>query len=69
MYVPNQFKVEDYEKLQQHIRDYSFGLLVNTDDEGIEANHVPFRLSLGTKGSLEVTVDMLLELYCWSRLP
>lgn len=45
MYVPNHFKVADQEKLLQYIRDYSFGLLVISDDEGIEVNHVPFYLS------------------------
>lgn len=45
MYVPNHFKEDDVAKLQQYIRDYSFGLLVVADDEGIEVNHVPFYLS------------------------
>lgn len=52
MYVPNHFKEEDREKLQQYIRDYGFGLLVIADDEGIEANHVPFHLSSGENDSL-----------------
>lgn len=52
MYVPNHFKEEDQEKLQKYIRDYSFGLLVLADDEGIEANHVPFHLSSGANNSL-----------------
>lgn len=51
MYVPNHFKEDDQEKLQQYIRDYSFGLLVVADDDGIEANHVPFYLSPGENGS------------------
>ena len=52
MYILNHFKEENQEKLQQYIRDYSFGLLVISDDEGIEANHVPFYLSSGASGSL-----------------
>lgn len=52
MYVPNHFKEDDQEKLQQHIRDYSFGILVIADNEGIEANHVPFHLSSGENGCL-----------------
>jgi transcriptional regulator len=52
MYVPNHFKEDDQEKLQQHIRDYGFGILIIADDEGIEANHVPFHLSTGENGSL-----------------
>lgn len=51
MYVPNHFKEDDVAKLQQYIRDYSFGLLVIADDEGIEVNHVPFYLSIEDDGS------------------
>lgn len=52
MYVPNHFREDDIEKLHQYIRDYGFGVLVIADDEGIEANHVPFYLSLDSDGSL-----------------
>ncbi len=52
MYVPNHFKEDSVETLQQHIRDYSFGLLVIADDAGIEANHVPFYLDMNEEGSL-----------------
>ena len=47
MYVPNHFKEENQEKLQQYIRDYSFGLLVIADDEEIEAIMFPFICVLG----------------------
>lgn len=46
MYVPNHFKEEKIEKLHQYIRAYNFGLLIIADDQGIEANHVPFLLSV-----------------------
>ncbi|MBW0148041.1 FMN-binding negative transcriptional regulator [Marinobacter arenosus] len=52
MYVPNHFREDDTEKLHQYIRDYGFGLLVTADDEGIEANHVPFHLSMEADDSL-----------------
>lgn len=52
MYVPNHFKEDDVVKLHQYIRDYSFGILVIADDEGIEANHVPFCLTIEEDGSL-----------------
>jgi transcriptional regulator len=52
MYVPDHFKEEDQEELKQYIRDYSFGLLVIADDEGIEANHVAFYLSSESGSSL-----------------
>jgi transcriptional regulator len=42
MYTPNHFKEQNQEKLQQYIRDYSFGRLFVADDEGIEVNHVSF---------------------------
>lgn len=54
MYIPKHFEETDTHKLQQYIRDYSFGLLIIADEDGIEANHVPFHLeyeegeSLGT---------------------
>lgn len=52
MYVPNHFKEDSVETLQQHIRAYPFGLLVIADDAGIEANHVPFYLDIDEEGSL-----------------
>ncbi|MGO4999532.1 FMN-binding negative transcriptional regulator [Oceanisphaera sp. W20_SRM_FM3] len=52
MYVPRHFKEDDVVKLQQYIRDYSFGTLVIADEQGIEVNHVPFYLSLGADGGL-----------------
>ena len=52
MYVPNHFKEEGQAQLHQYIRDYSFGILIIADDEGIEANHVPFHLSSGANGCL-----------------
>jgi len=51
MYVPNHFKEDDQEKLHQFIRANSFGMLVIADDEGIEANHVPFHLCIGENGA------------------
>lgn len=44
MYVPDHFKEDDQEKLHRYIRDYAFGLLVVADNDGIEANHLPFYL-------------------------
>ena len=52
MYVPDHFKEADTEKMHSYIRDYGFGLLVTADDEGIEANHLPFYLVVGAEGSL-----------------
>lgn len=47
MYIPNHFRIEETEALQQYIRAYNFGLLILADDSGIEANHVPFYLVSG----------------------
>lgn len=44
MYVPKHFREDDAQRLRQYIRDYGFGLLIVADDDGIEANHVPFYL-------------------------
>lgn len=52
MYVPNHFREDDRDKLHQTIRDYGFGMLIIADDEGIEANHVPFHLICDEDGSL-----------------
>lgn len=52
MYVPNHFKEDDTENLLQTIREHGFGLLIVADDEGIEANHVPFYLSCEEKSAL-----------------
>lgn len=45
MLVPGHFKEENYDKLHQYIKDYSFGVLVIADDNGIDANHLPFHFS------------------------
>ena len=45
MYVPHHFKEEDQSQLLQYIREYSFGTLIISDGEGLEANHIPFYLS------------------------
>ncbi|MBZ2168830.1 MULTISPECIES: FMN-binding negative transcriptional regulator [Marinobacter] len=45
MYVPNHFREDDSDELRQLIQEHSFGLLIVADEEGIEANHLPFHLS------------------------
>jgi len=45
MYVPKHFKEDDNAKLHEYIRDYGFGVLIVADEDGIEANHLPFHLS------------------------
>lgn len=52
MYVPKHFKEDDTETLHRYIRDYSFGLFVIADEDGIEANHVPFHLQVDSDNSL-----------------
>lgn len=51
MYIPNHFKEDDTDTLQQYIRTFNFGLLVLADDRGIEANHIPFQLVTGEGGT------------------
>jgi transcriptional regulator len=52
MYVPQHFSQSDTTTLQHYIREYGFGLLVVADNNGIDANHVPFYLSCDPAGSL-----------------
>ncbi len=54
MYVPNHFRLDDEARLRQCIREYGFGLLIVADDDGIEANHVPFLLDCEEDGALGV---------------
>ncbi|RUO63385.1 negative transcriptional regulator, PaiB family [Pseudidiomarina planktonica] len=51
MHVPSQFREDDTQKLQQYINDYSFGLFIVADEQGIEATHVPFCLCSNGSGS------------------
>jgi len=51
MYTPTHFKQDDPTVLTQHIRDHAFGLLIDADNNGIEANHVPFHLITAEDGS------------------
>lgn len=69
MYIPNHFKEDDIEQLQQYIRDYSFGLLVCADDGGIEANHVPFHLIPEQDGALgQLQCHLARSNPAWQRL-
>jgi len=69
MYVPSHFKEDDTGKLQQYIRDYGFGLLVVADDDGIEANHVPFYLSTEHGGTLgQLQCHLARNNSAWQRL-
>ncbi|WP_372982904.1 FMN-binding negative transcriptional regulator [Marinobacter sediminum] len=52
MYVPKHFKEDDTKTLHRYIRDYSFGLFVIADKDGIEANHVPFYFQVDSDNSL-----------------
>lgn len=54
MYVPAHFEEHDRTKLQQYIRDYGFGVLIVADENGIEANHVPFHFVGSDAASLGI---------------
>lgn len=45
MYLPSHFQEVDTHSLHALIRDRGFGLLVVADEDGIDANHVPFVLN------------------------
>jgi transcriptional regulator len=69
MYVPNHFKEENIEKLHQYIRTYNFGLLIIADDQGIEANHVPFLLSVESDNRLgQLECHLARNNSAWQRI-
>lgn len=44
MYVPDAFQENRVEVLHDLIRTYPFGTLITLNDEGLQANHIPFEL-------------------------
>ena len=46
MYLPEIFEEKDHEKLYQLIENYPFATLVSQSSNGLEANHLPFKLLL-----------------------
>lgn len=54
MLVPSQFQEKSTEKLQQYIRDYSFGVLVVADHHGIDVNHIPFHFTINDEHPLGI---------------
>jgi transcriptional regulator len=55
LYIPECFKVEDVERLQDAIREIAFGTLITHGKDGLEISHIPmfFRPDPGPLGSLE----------------
>jgi transcriptional regulator len=69
MYIPNHFRIEETEALQQCIRAHNFGLLILADDTGIEANHVPFHLVRGEGEALgQLQCHLSRSNPAWQRL-
>ncbi|ENX37211.1 FMN-binding negative transcriptional regulator [Acinetobacter courvalinii] len=44
MYLPEIFEEKDPQKLYQLIQDYPFATLISHSSEGLDANHLPFKL-------------------------
>ncbi len=44
MYLPEIFEEKDHQKLYQLIQDYPFATLISHSSEGLDANHLPFKL-------------------------
>lgn len=44
MYLPEIFEEKDPQKLYQLIQDYPFATLISQSSEGLDANHLPFKL-------------------------
>jgi transcriptional regulator len=69
VYIPNHFRIEDLATLQQYISAHNFGLLVLADENGIEANHVPFHLVKGEGGTLgQLQCHLSRSNPAWQRL-
>lgn len=69
MYIPNHFRIEEVEALQQYIGAHNFGLLILADESGIEANHVPFHLVTGEGGTLgQLQCHLSRSNPAWQRL-
>lgn len=69
MYIPNHFKLDDTAVLQQHIRACNFGVLILADEQGIEANHLPFHLQAGEGDGLgRLQCHMARGNPAWQRL-
>lgn len=54
MLVPSHFREDNQEQLQQYIKEYSFGVLVVADSDGIDANHLPFHFSASNEYPLGI---------------
>lgn len=48
MYVPKSFRVDDRKKMENFIKENSFGILYSNGRNGPEANHLPFLLKENT---------------------
>ncbi|WP_339858307.1 FMN-binding negative transcriptional regulator [Pseudohongiella acticola] len=69
MFVPSHFREDDIGKLHQYIRDIGLGLLIVADEDGIEANHIPFHLSIEQDGKFtRLQCHVARSNPVWSRL-
>jgi transcriptional regulator len=69
MYVPTHFSEDNLETLHSYIKNYNFGVLVFADEQGIEANHLPFVIhpeAAPSKGILQCHVAK--NNLIWERL-
>ena len=58
MYIPTHFAETRPEELARIIRAHPLGMLVTHDDQGLDANHIPFEFDpdAGTHGRLTAHV-------------
>jgi transcriptional regulator len=52
MYIPKQFKIEDWAEIEAFIRQNSFGLLVSTEGKKPIATHIPIELEKNQAGEM-----------------
>lgn len=56
MFLPEIFVEKDLEKLYALIQDYPFATLISHSAEGVEANHLPFKLLLDKESDTAVLI-------------
>jgi transcriptional regulator len=52
MYIPKQFKIEDWAEIEGFVRQHSFGLLVSTQGAKPVASHIPIELEQNKLGKM-----------------
>ena len=60
MYLPDHFAEKNLIKLHQHIQQHPFGMLVTNGHNGLDANHLPFYLTVTPEKTTVLTTHVAL---------